>query len=123
MNLVVHRSTLNLRLVYHHIRMAKEDVQKTAFRTYAGQYEYLMIPFGLTNAPSIFQVLMNHVLKDYLRKFILVFFGDILFYNRSLEEHLQHLRINLLVKRHHVCSNFIDSVEFPRSYLRYYKNT
>lgn len=68
--------------------MAREDVQKTAFRTYARQYEYLMIPFGLTNAPSIFQVLMNHVLKHYLRKFILVFFDDILFYNRSLEEHL-----------------------------------
>lgn len=86
----------NLRSDYHQIRVVPEDVEKMAFMRHEGHYEFLVMHFELTNAPSTFQGLMNEVVRPFLRRFFF-FFNDIHVYNKNSLEHVSHLRMVLEV--------------------------
>ena len=112
-------SKVDLRSGYHQIKIKPKDVPKTAITTRYGQYEYLVMSFGLTNAPAHIMYLMNSVFMLELDKFIVVFIDDILIYSKTKKEHVEHLRIVLTRLRDHQlyakfskCEFWLDKVHF-----------
>ena len=110
---------LDLASGYHHIAMEETSIQKIAFRANRGHFEFLVMPFGLCNAPATFQRLMNKVFTDNIGKFIAVYLDDILIFSRNLDEHWQHLRWALeklreakLYGRLHKCEFLKDQVDY-----------
>ena len=84
-------SKIDLRSRYHQIRVREHDIQKMTFRCHYGHYEFLFIPFGITITPTTFQSCMNHIFNKQLKKYLLVFFDDLLIYDKTWEDHLKHL--------------------------------
>ncbi|GJT97060.1 putative reverse transcriptase domain-containing protein [Tanacetum coccineum] len=112
-------SKIDLRFGYHQLRVREEYIPKTAFRTRYGHYEFKVIPFGLTNVPTIFMDLMNRVCKLYLDRFMIMFIDDILIYSKSRKEHEGYLRLILkLLKEEKLyvkflkCEFWLSKVQF-----------
>jgi hypothetical protein len=112
-------SKIDLPSGYHQIKIRPSDIPKIAFSTRYGLYEYLVMSFGLTNAPAYFMYLMNSVFMPELDKFIVVFIDDILIYSKNLEDHARHLHVVLQrLRDHHLyakfskCEFWLDTVKF-----------
>ena len=112
-------SKIDLHSGYHQIKIEPCNIPKTVFSTRYGLYEYLVMSFGLTNAPAYFMYLMNSVFMPELDKFVIVFIDDILIYSKNEEEHANHLRVVLQRLRDHrlyakfsKCEFWLDSVKF-----------
>ena len=94
---------LNIHSSDNQIHMKEVDISTTTFRTHEGDYEFLVMSFRLYNVPSTFQSFMNHILKPYIWTFVLIFFDNILIYNKYWEAHLQHVsQILKLLQDHHL---------------------
>jgi hypothetical protein len=112
-------SKIDLRSGYHQIKIRPCDIRKTTFSTRYRLYEYLVMSFGLTNAPAYFMYLMNSVFMPELDKFIVVSIDNILIYSKNEEDHAKHMRIVLQRLRDHQlyaklskCEFWLDSVKF-----------
>ena len=112
-------SKIDLYSGYHQIRIKKEDTYKTVFRTRYGHYEFLVLPFGLTNAPATFMTLMNDIFREYLDEFVIVYLDDILIYSKTKEEHLKHLCLVLKTLKEHKLYAKLKKCELVRQKVEY----
>jgi hypothetical protein len=112
-------SKIDLRSEYHQLKIRATDIPKTAFIIGYGLYEYIVMSFGLTNAPAYFMYLMNKVFMEYLDKFVVVFIDDILIFSKNKEDHDEHLRVvlqklreNQLYAKPSKCEFWLKEVSF-----------
>jgi hypothetical protein len=112
-------SKLDFTSGYHQMRVAKEDTHKTAFRTRYGHYEFLVLPFGLCNAPATFQSMMHDIFWELLDKFVVIYLDDIIIFSQNEEEHKEHLRqvfdiirVNKLYIKPEKCEFFVNRISF-----------
>ncbi len=110
---------LDLRSAYNLVRIREDDEWKTAFITPAGHYEYRVMPYGLSNSPSVFQSFMNEVFREFLNKFVIVYIDDILIYSRNLAEHRHHVTQVLQKLRQHQLFLKLEKCEFHRSTIQF----
>jgi hypothetical protein len=105
-------SKIDLRSGCHQVRIKEEEIHKKTFRTKYGHYEFVVVPFGLSNALVVFMCLMNDILINYLDKFVIVFLDDILIYSKLEEEHEHHLRLVFQVLREYQLYGNISTCSF-----------
>ena len=110
---------IDLRSGYHQIRLKDASIPLTAFRTRYGHFEFLVLPFGLTNAPASFMNLMNDIFRDYLDVFVIVYLDDILVYSKTWSEHMKHLKIVLNILRQQKLFGKLSKCVFGASEVEY----
>ena len=115
-------SKIDLRTGYHQLRVRETDILETTFRTRYGHFEFMAMPFGLTNTPAAFMDLMHRVFQSYLDQFVVVFVHDILIYSHSEWEHEHHLRIVLQLLRDRMSIFEIRSFLRLAGYYRRFEN-
>jgi hypothetical protein len=112
-------SSLDLQSGYHQIRIAPEDVEKTAFVTHLGHFQFKVLCFGLTNAPATFQRVMHRIFAPYIGRFVLVYLDDILVMSRTPEEHVHHLRTVLSLLKQHQLYAKLSKCDFGKTHLKF----
>ena len=112
-------SQLDLATRFHQLRVAEDSIVKTAFRTPDGFFKWLVMPFGLKNAPAYFVDLMSRVFREFLNKFVVVFVDDILVFSKNEEEHALHLREVLETLRAHQLKAKFSKCHFWRKEVRF----
>ena len=112
-------SNIYLTYGYHQIRMREGYIPKTAFRCNYGHFEFVVVPFGLTNAPSTFQSFMNNIFHKQLRKFVLFLFDDICIHSKTWKEHLHHLEVVLKIMHDQSLFAKLSKYEFGLTELSY----
>ena len=117
---------IDLRGAYNLVRVKEGDKWKTAFRTRYGHFEYLVIPFALTNASAIFQHLMNDIFREFLNNFVVCYLDDILIYSKDINQHEEHVQLVLdklrnasLYAKPEKCNFYQSQVEFVRYIVSY----
>jgi Reverse transcriptase (RNA-dependent DNA polymerase)/RNase H-like domain found in reverse transcriptase/Integrase zinc binding domain/Chromo (CHRromatin Organisation MOdifier) domain/Retroviral aspartyl protease len=112
-------SSMDLTAGYHQIALHPGDRDKTAFNTHIGKYEWTVLPMGLTNAPAVFQSVMNTIFGRHLNKFVCVYLDDILIFSKTREEHYEHLRIVMDLLRKHDLKAKMKKCEFFKTELKF----
>ena len=110
---------MDLKSEYHQVQVKEEDTWKTTFKTCQGLYEWLVMPFGLCNVPTMFMGLMNDVVCPFIDSFVIVYFDEILVQNATQEEHISHLTQVLETLKKHKLLRSLEKYEFALKYLLY----